>query len=161
MVFLLASAAGQGEMVERVSGARVQLYQTEAALLQAWLAFMQQTDPDGLVFFEVGDRPDLPERCALSCMRLWAVPISGWFVREEASSACGGVQVKNSLGVLAERFKALGLDGGGLHISRLQRMRSRPVTLKRITMYSAAWVKSQVCTTVTPHVLQSCSSAMH
>lgn len=51
-------------------------------------------------------------------------------------------QVEHSLGALVNRVKALGLRGGGLRLGRL--LASTPLALKRITMYSAAWVKSQV-----------------
>jgi DNA polymerase delta subunit 1 len=53
------------------------------------------------------------------------------------------LQVRDTLGALAQRFAELRLDAGGLHISRLSRAHSSPVSLKRIVMYSPAWVKSQ------------------
>lgn len=53
------------------------------------------------------------------------------------------LQVRDTLGALAERFAALKLDNGGLHLSRLARMHSKAMALKRIVMYSPAWVKSQ------------------
>lgn len=53
------------------------------------------------------------------------------------------MQVRDTLGALVQRFAALRLDAGGLHLSRLQRLNSLPVALKRIVMYSPAWVKSQ------------------
>ena len=52
-------------------------------------------------------------------------------------------QVRDTLGALAERFTALKLNNGGLHLSRLMRMHSKAMALKRIVMYSPAWVKSQ------------------
>ncbi len=56
---------------------------------------------------------------------------------------CGARQVRDTLGALAERFTALKLNNGGLHLSRLKRMHGKALALKRIVMYSPAWVKSQ------------------
>lgn len=52
-------------------------------------------------------------------------------------------QVGDTLEVIAQRFAALRLAGGGLVLSRQAPACSRPLQTKRITMYSAAWVKSQ------------------
>lgn len=51
-------------------------------------------------------------------------------------------QVEHSLGALIGRMAALGLRGGSLRVGRL--LASPALALKRVTMYSAAWVKSQV-----------------
>ena len=53
------------------------------------------------------------------------------------------LQVRDTLGALAERFAALRIDAGGLHLSRLARVHSRGLALKRIVMYSPNWVRSQ------------------
>ena len=50
-------------------------------------------------------------------------------------------QVKDSLGALAERFKALQIDGGALHLSR--EVKGHALRLKNVVQYSPAWVKSQ------------------
>jgi hypothetical protein len=42
------------------------------------------------------------------------------------------MQVRDTLGALAARFQALGLDGGGLHICRLARASSRPLAVKSV-----------------------------
>ena len=52
-------------------------------------------------------------------------------------------QVKDTLGALADRCAALKIDAGVLHVSRLLRSDSRGLTVKRITMYSPNWVRSQ------------------
>ena len=52
-------------------------------------------------------------------------------------------QVKDNLGALAERWKTLRLDGGvGLRLSRGLGRARKPVSVRKITQYSAAWVKS-------------------
>ena len=60
---------------------------------------------------------------------------------EHAPSWCP--QVRDTLGALAERFAVLRIDAGGLHLSRLARVHSRGLALKRIVMYSPNWVRSQ------------------
>jgi hypothetical protein len=52
-------------------------------------------------------------------------------------------QVRDTLGALAERCAALKIDGSALHVSRLMRAESHGLAVKRITMYSPNWVKSQ------------------
>ena len=52
-------------------------------------------------------------------------------------------QVRDTLGALAERCAALKIDGAALHVSRLTHAESRGLAVKRITMYSPNWVKSQ------------------
>lgn len=54
-------------------------------------------------------------------------------------------QVKDTLGALQKRCQALGLVSEALHLTRLAGAHARPLAIKRITMYSAAWMKSQVC----------------
>ncbi len=53
------------------------------------------------------------------------------------------LQVRDTLGALADRCAALKIDGAALHVSRLLRRESRGLAVKRITMYSPNWVKSQ------------------
>ena len=53
------------------------------------------------------------------------------------------MQVRDTLGALADRCVALKIDGAALHVSRLLRRESRGLAVKRITMYSPNWVKSQ------------------
>lgn len=53
------------------------------------------------------------------------------------------LQVRDTLGALADRCAALKIDGAALHVSRLLRRDSRGLAVKRITMYSPNWVKSQ------------------
>jgi DNA polymerase delta subunit 1 len=52
-------------------------------------------------------------------------------------------QVKDTLHAISQRFHALGLGGGGLFISRYNQGHSTPISIRRVTMYSAAWVRSQ------------------
>ncbi|KAF8067421.1 POLD1 [Scenedesmus sp. PABB004] len=52
-------------------------------------------------------------------------------------------QVRDTLGALAARFAALGLDGGACHLSRAVRRASRGLSTKSVVMYNVAWVKSQ------------------
>lgn len=52
--------------------------------------------------------------------------------------------MKDTLGALQERCQALGLALEALHLTRLTGPHARPLAIKRVTMYSAAWVKSQV-----------------
>lgn len=52
-------------------------------------------------------------------------------------------QVKDTLEAIGQRFSALGLHKGALHISRYAGPHSTPLAVKRVTMYSAAWVRSQ------------------
>ena len=48
------------------------------------------------------------------------------------------------MGTLADRWKALKLgDGQGLLLGRHAGRWRKPVSVRKITMYSAAWVKSQ------------------
>ena len=51
--------------------------------------------------------------------------------------------MKDTLGALADRCAALKIDAGVLHVSRLLRADSRGLAVKRITMYSPNWVRSQ------------------
>ena len=51
--------------------------------------------------------------------------------------------MKDTLGALADRCAALKIDAGVLHVSRLLRSDSRGLAVKRITMYSPNWVRSQ------------------
>ena len=66
-------------------------------------------------------------------------------VDEHGCALLSGVlwQVKDTLGALAERFKALRLEGGGLHISRAAPGRSHALALKRVVQYNPNWVKNQ------------------
>ena len=53
------------------------------------------------------------------------------------------MQVKDSLGALAERMKALRIEKGELHISRAAPLHSRALALKRVVQYTPNWVKNQ------------------
>ena len=52
--------------------------------------------------------------------------------------------MKETLAAIQERAKVLGLQADALHLTRLAGIHARPLSVKRVTMYSAAWVKSQV-----------------
>ena len=52
-------------------------------------------------------------------------------------------QVKDTLGAIAARFKALHIGGGGLFVGRLVGSHARPLTLKSVVRYSPNWVKNQ------------------
>jgi len=52
--------------------------------------------------------------------------------------------VKETLAAIQERAKVLGLQADAMHLTRLAGVHARPLSVKRVTMYSAAWVKSQV-----------------
>lgn len=67
-------------------------------------------------------------------------------------------QMKDTLGALADRFKALRVEGGGLHLSRLLPTHSRAVSLKRVVQYSPNWVKNQQRVKAPSPVALSCSS---
>ena len=54
-----------------------------------------------------------------------------------------GMQVKDTLGAIAARFKALHIGGGGLFVGRLTGPHARPLTLKSVVRYSPNWVKNQ------------------
>ena len=54
------------------------------------------------------------------------------------------LQVKETLAAIQERAKVLGLQADAMHLTRLAGIYARPLSVKRVTMYSAAWVKSQV-----------------
>lgn len=54
-----------------------------------------------------------------------------------------GMQVKDTLGAIAARFKALHIGGGGLFVGRLTGSHARPLTLKSVVRYSPNWVKNQ------------------
>ena len=53
------------------------------------------------------------------------------------------IQVKDTLGAIAARFKALHIEGGGLLVGRLVGSHARPLTLKSVVRYSPNWVKNQ------------------
>ena len=53
------------------------------------------------------------------------------------------MQVKDTLGAIAARFKALHIGGGGLFVGRLTGSHARPLTLKSVVRYSPNWVKNQ------------------
>ncbi|KAL3139857.1 hypothetical protein ABBQ38_004153 [Trebouxia sp. C0009 RCD-2024] len=52
-------------------------------------------------------------------------------------------QVKDTLGAIAARFKALHIGGGGLFVGRLTGPHARPLSLKSVVRYSPNWVKNQ------------------
>lgn len=52
-------------------------------------------------------------------------------------------QVKDTLHAISQRFQALGLCGGALFLSRYTQHHATPISIRRVTMYSAAWVRSQ------------------
>ena len=54
------------------------------------------------------------------------------------------MQVKETLAAIQERAKVLGLQADALHLTRLAGVHARPLAVRKVTMYSAAWVKSQV-----------------
>ena len=54
--------------------------------------------------------------------------------------------MKETLAAIQERAKVLGLQADALHLTRLAGAYARPLSVKRVTMYSAAWVKSQART---------------
>ena len=59
VVFAWAKDAGsQQQLDEAVSGAEVRLFQTELEMLNAWLGFFMEADPDALILFQV--RPARP-----------------------------------------------------------------------------------------------------
>lgn len=68
---------------------------------------------------------------------------NAYYKHEPHMKAYSASQVKDSLGALAERLKALKLEKGELHISRSSPLHSRPLTLKRVVQYTPNWVKNQ------------------
>ncbi|KAK9805765.1 hypothetical protein WJX73_007272 [Symbiochloris irregularis] len=72
--------------------------------------------------------------------------LTAWrdFFDEADPDAIPLFQVRDTLGALSERWKALGLSGTqSCRLSRHAGQRRRPITVRRITMYSADWVKRQ------------------
>ena len=67
------------------------------------------------------------------------------------------LQERDTLGALAERCASLKIDGAALHVSRLLPTESKGLAVKRITMYSPNWVKSQNRMSSTSN--QACLSA--
>ena len=45
--------SSQQQLEEAVSGAEVRLFSNELSMLQAWLAFFMEADPDALILFQV------------------------------------------------------------------------------------------------------------
>ena len=77
--------------------------------------------------------------------------------------------MKDTLGALADRCAALKIDAGVLHVSRLLHSDSRGLAVKRITMYSPNWVRSQnrmsstsnQASTASAHLPCVCSQVPH
>ena len=61
----------------------------------------------------------------------------------KSNSDWSHVQVKDTLGAIAARVKALHMGGGGLFVGRLVGPHARPLTLKSVVRYSPNWVKNQ------------------
>ena len=70
-------------------------------------------------------------------------PVSQHFALISDEQCAFLLQVRDTLGALADRCASLKIDGAALHVSRLLRRESRGLAVKRITMYSPNWVKSQ------------------
>ena len=162
VVMLWQKGANPAEHWDPGIAATIRLFPSEEAMLAAWLALLHDADPDGLVTFQVGHLPPSPQ--AASPVRLPQLGFSSMMAQARARSRQGMVQlsqssgvdkhgcallsrmlwqVKDTLGALAERFKALRLEGGGLHISRAAPGRSHALALKRVVQYNPNWVKNQ------------------
>ncbi|KAA6423641.1 MAG: DNA polymerase delta catalytic subunit, partial [Trebouxia sp. A1-2] len=103
LVFMWQARQAEAHFTEAVSGAQVYRYSSEERMLGAWLAHVDQMDPDAFYLY----------------------------------------QVKDTLGAIAARFKALHIGGGGLFVGRLLAPHARPLTLKSVVRYSPNWVKNQ------------------
>ncbi|KAL0056285.1 hypothetical protein WJX82_009537 [Trebouxia sp. C0006] len=103
LVFMWQARQTEAHFTEAVSGAHVYRYSSEERMLKAWLAHVEQMDPDAFYLY----------------------------------------QVKDTLGAIAARFKALHIGGGGLFVGRLLAPHARPLSLKSVVRYSPNWVKNQ------------------
>lgn len=145
VIFLYERGCEAGELTERVHSARVHRFPSERAMLQAWRSWLQARDPDGFVLFEVQSFTEittLPHCSGVSgcCLNRQQICPYRLDQTHETALRCsnsaafnvvGVVQVKDTLGALQERFRALKIDGGGLPISRLQ---VRPVCFCRFAV---------------------------
>lgn len=106
------------ECIDRYSNSTVIVCKSEAELLMSWQEFMHSCDPDALAVFQVKETLDaIHARCT-------ALGIS----------AMGACQSR------------MGAHAPGLYLSRHKYDKSaspKPIQVNKVTMYSAAWVKSQ------------------
>ena len=65
------------------------------------------------------------------------------FMRATDPDVIAVFQTNESMALLKARFAALRLDGGGVYLSRMARQHSKNMEVKKTTMYSAQWVRSQ------------------
>jgi DNA polymerase delta subunit 1 len=103
---------------ERNSGAEIVLCSSEAELLLTWQHYIMGMDPDVIALFQVGNTLETISQ------RFQALNLTSSY----SSSGSGGGRS----------------SGGGLQLSRfLPQHAKSSISIKRITMYSAAWVRSQ------------------
>jgi hypothetical protein len=53
VTFMWVAGAVEHSLTERVSGTRVRIFASEVAMLQAWLSYVQQHNPDAFLVFQV------------------------------------------------------------------------------------------------------------
>lgn len=165
VVFTWHPGATEEVRRELSTGALVRSYGSEADMLTAWQQHFDEADPDAIPLFQVcfwldalpasnnGDESlHWHTRCwgsvvssKASLMLLWLGCLSASrHRRQPILDPSGAMQVRDTLGALSERWKALGLSGTqSCRLSRHAGQRRRPVSVRRITMYSADWVKRQ------------------
>ena len=151
---------------------QVIIHPSEESMLLGWLAWLQTADPDILNVFQASMRSSVCQESGHVCLdvpkrkedfdyqakvQLHVKPKAlldldndgkGFNPSYENFYVCPYtgqclLQVRDTLGALADRCAALKIDGAALHVSRLLRRESRGLAVKRITMYSPNWVKSQ------------------
>jgi len=81
-----------------------------------------------------------PPACSFSHQQRCA---DAFYVDETGADSVVWLQVKDTLGAIAARFKALHIGGGGLFVGRLLAPHARPLSLKSVVRYSPNWVKNQ------------------
>jgi DNA polymerase delta subunit 1 len=125
VVFLLSpsvSTAGSSSAAalrELYSGAEIVLCGTEAELLLTWQHYVMRVDPDVIALYQVGNTLETISQ------RFQALHLTSSY----SSGSSGGGRAGG---------------GGGLQLSRfLPQHAKSDIAIRRITMYSAAWVRSQ------------------
>ena len=140
MVLALAPrGCAREEAVERSwsagGAAKVLLFHSEADLLLTWMRLLRAFDPDVLALFQVrgeggggGGAPPPPRVSRRGWQAGWVAqhcPARGspqWrsLAPPPSLALAPPRQVRETLEVLVERFAALRLEGGGMHLSRLK-----------------------------------------
>jgi DNA polymerase delta subunit 1 len=109
------------DLRELYSGAEIMLCSNEAELLLTWQHYVMRIDPDVIALFQVGNTLETISQ------RFQALRLTSSYSSSSSSSSRSG----NSASC-------------GLQLSRFLPQHAKPsLSIRRITMYSAAWVRSQ------------------